>query len=169
MASILLGSRIKVEGFDDVKFVFNSYKIYIECKRPLSADSFKNNIEKACNQLKNKLCGKKDRGIIAISLDNIIGKEEDIMRKILIAENKIALLKREKNLVDNFIKKHQNICYNFNFPKIVGIFFMFNFMSFIKDENIFIERYGITVKGIFETLKDKLLLQKLRKQLDTYI
>jgi len=169
MASILLGSRIKVEGFDDVKFVFNSYKFYIECKRPLSNNNVRDNMNKAYNQLKSKMVDEKDRGIIAISLGNVIGKEENIVDKILISENEIALLKREADLVDSYIKKYRNIWHNFNYLKIIGIFFKFNFMSFLKNENIFIERRGITVKGICETSEDEFLLQKLKKQLDKYI
>jgi len=168
MASLLLVSKIKVEGFDDVKFGFNSYKFYIECKRPLSDSSFKNNMDKAYNQLKNKLQDEKDRGIIAISLDNVIGKEENIISKILIAENKFALLKREADLVDNFVREHRNIWHNFNYPKIVGIFFRFNFMSFLKEENTFTERHGIHVQGLYRTSNDEFILQKLVKQLDKY-
>lgn len=168
MASLLLGSKIKVEGFDDVKFKFNSYKFYIECKRPLSDNSFKNNMDKAYNQLKNKLQDEKDRGIIAISLDSVFGKEENIISKILIAENKFALLKREADLVNNFVRKHQNIWLNFNYPKIVGIFFRFNFMSFLKEENIFTERHGIHVQRLYRASNDEVILQKLVKQLDKY-
>lgn len=169
MASLLLRSKVKVEGFDDVKFAFNSHKFYIECKRPLSNNNIRDNMNKAYNQLKDKLQDEKDRGIIAISLDNVIGKEEDIISKILIAKNKIALLEREKDLVDSYIRKYKIIWQNFDCLKIIGIFFVLNFMSFIKEENIFIERYGVTVNGIFETPKDALLLQKLKKQLDKYI
>lgn len=168
MASLLLVSKIKVEGFDDVKFGFNSYKFCIECKRPLSDNSFKNNIDKAYNQLKNKLQDEKDRGIIAISLDNVIGKEENIISKILIAENKFDLLKREADLVDNFIRKHQNIWHNFNHSNIIGIFFRFNFMSFLKEENILIQRHGLTIKGLYRTFEDDCLLKELGTQLDKF-
>jgi len=168
MASLLLGSKIKVEGFEDVKFKFNSYKFYIECKRPLSNNSTKYNIDKAYSQLKNKLQDEKDRGIIAISLDSVIGKEENIISKILIAENKFALLKRETDLVKKFVRKHQNIWHNFNYPKIIGIFFRFNFMSFLKEENILIQRYGLTIKGLYRTFEDECLLKELGTQLDKY-
>lgn len=168
MVSLLLGSKIKVEGFDDVKFKFNSYKFYIECKRPLSDNSFKNNMDKAYNQLKNKLQDEKDRGIIAISLDSVFGKEENIISKILIAENKFALLKREADLVDNFVRKHQNIWHNFNYPKIVGIFFRFNFMSFLKEENILLQRNGLRVKRLYRTYKNEYLLNELFKKIDKY-
>jgi len=168
MASLLLGSKIEVEGFEDVKFKFNSYKFYIECKRPLSNNSVKDNMDKAYNQLNNKLKDEKDRGIIAISLDNVIGKEENIISKILIAENKFALLKREADLVKNFAIEHQDIWLTFNHPSIIGIFFRFNFMSFLREENILIQRYGLHTKGLYRTSEDEFILQKLVKQLDKY-
>lgn len=168
MASLLLGSKIEVEGFEDVKFKFNSYKFYIECKRPLSNNSVKDNMDKAYNQLNNRLKDEKDRGIIAISLDKVIGKEKNIISKILLAKNKSALLYREANLVDNFAREHQNIWHNFNHPNIIGIFLRFNFMSFLKEENILIQRYGLHTKGLYRTSEDKCLLKELVKQIDTY-
>ncbi|MBA7496708.1 hypothetical protein ES702_07317 [subsurface metagenome] len=168
MASLLLGSKIKVEGFDDVKFKFNSYKFYIECKRPLSNNSVKDNMDKAYNQLKNKLKDEKDRGIIAVSLNKVIGKEENIIGKILLAENKPALLYQEANLIDNFVIEHQNIWHSYSHPNIIGIFFRFNFMSFLKEENILTERHGIHVQGLYRTSNDEFILQKLVKQLDKY-
>ena len=65
--------------------------------------------------------------------------------------------------------RYEIIWQKFDCLKIIGIFFVLNFMSFIKEENIFIERYGVTVNGISETPKNALLLQKLSKQLDKYI
>jgi len=168
MASLLLGSKIKVEGFDDIKFKFNSYKFYIECKRPLSNNSIRDNMDKAYNQLKSKLIDEKDRGIIAISLDNVIGKEENIVDNILIAENKIALLKREADLVDSYIRKYRNIWHNFSYLKIVGIFFRFNFMSSLKEENILTERHGIHVKGLYRTSEDECQLKELVNRIDMY-
>ncbi len=168
MASLLLGSKIKVEGFDDVKFKFNSYKFYIECKRPLSNNSVKDNMDKAYNQLKNKLKDEKDRGIIAVSLNKVIGKEKNIIGKILLAENKPALLYQEANLIDNFVIEHQNIWHSYSHPNIIGIFFRFNFMSFLKEENILTERHGIHVQGLYRTSNDEFILQKLVKQLDKY-
>jgi hypothetical protein len=166
IASLLLGSKIKVEGFDDVKFTFNSYKFYIECKRPLSNNSVKDNMDKAYNQLTNKLKDEKDKGIIAVSLNKVIGKEENIIGKILLAENKAALLYQEANLIDNFVIEHQNIWHSYSHLNIIGIFFRFNFMSFLKEENILIQRYGLHTKGLYRTSEDECLLKELVKQIE---
>ncbi|GAH54163.1 unnamed protein product, partial [marine sediment metagenome] len=57
---------------------------------------------------------------------------------------------------------------NFNHPNIIGIFFRFNFMSFLKEENILLQRYGLHVKRLYRTYKDEYLLNELFKKIDKY-
>jgi hypothetical protein len=50
----------------------------VECKRPFREGRLEENIEKAYGQLRMKLVGPNDRGIIAVAVDKMLGLDRVI-------------------------------------------------------------------------------------------
>ena len=71
----------KIIDFDDVDFIFKKTKFNVQCKRLHSEENIKYNIEKAADQFNRKMRKKANlKGIIALSLDKVAGKEEMMLK-----------------------------------------------------------------------------------------
>jgi hypothetical protein len=73
LAAYLSSAGFELKAFDDVAFEFEGVRYYVECKRPFRAGRLEENIDKAYRQLRTKLVGPNDRGIIAVALDKMLG------------------------------------------------------------------------------------------------
>lgn len=171
LASFLTERGIGVENFDDVQFMFDNYKFHIECKRPFAAKGMKWNSKKAYKQLKKHLIRKNDRGIVAFAVDKVIGKEKDIEDKILITQNKNALLRREDSLINEIIGRYRDLWNKIYIHRdIIGLFLFFKF-KFHPKSGILSQRKGLHLYPLHPDINyypstNRYLFESLGKELN---
>jgi len=121
----------KIIGFDDVDFIFKKTKFNVQCKRLHSEGNIKHNIEKAEGQFYRKM-RKKDnlKGIIALSIDKVVGKEE-MMLKVRSPHEVNPFLSKISNDFLNQYRKIWNSSVNIN---ILGVLLFVHVVATIEEE-----------------------------------
>ncbi len=132
LASAFIKKGIAVIDLDDVQLEYESYKIHIECKRLISKDRIEYNIEKAYEQLQNKLDGNNDRGIIALCLEKL-PKIDD---KYYSADDRKDILKQLSLIGDIFRNNYEHIWKKFINIKIISIILYIKFVSIMKNKQL---------------------------------
>jgi hypothetical protein len=78
LAAYLSSAGFELKAFDDVAFEFEGVRYHVECKRPFREGRLEENIDKAYRQLRMKLAGPNERGMIAVALDKMLGLDRVI-------------------------------------------------------------------------------------------
>lgn len=83
IAAFLLHAGLQVTSFDDVAFEFEGVEFYVECKRLSGKSSVRNNLERACEQVRVRLDksgdAERSRGLVAVSVETLYGLDSSPM------------------------------------------------------------------------------------------
>lgn len=122
LASFLKERNIEIVGLNDINFLFNKFRVIIQCIRPVSETNVEDDILNAYSHL-NKIIKDNERGIIAIAVDKIL----QIDNKILDCKNLTVVTREENKKIDGAKDKFSYVWKNFKNINIVGIFLLIKF------------------------------------------
>jgi len=142
LASKLKNKGINVNGFDDVKFTFESVDFTIECKRIFSDKTVRTNIEKAYEQLKERMnANEKKRGIIALSIEKIFQTDH-----LYFSATEAEVGTRINNYIDSFIKQNkQHFLRTILDIRIIGFFIIQKFIAIIEPQHLLTSGFQVAV------------------------
>ncbi len=121
----------KIKGFDDVDFIFKKTKFNVQCKRLHSESNVKYNIEKAAEQFNKKMRKKENlKGIIALSLDKVTGKEEMILN----AKSPNNVSPFLAKISNDFMNQYRQIWNSFININILGVLLFVHAIAEIDEE-----------------------------------
>lgn len=125
LAAYLSSAGFDLKAFDDVTFEFEGAFYHVECKRPFREGRLEENIDKAYRQLRTKLAGPNDRGIIAVALDKILGLDrvvQEFPTYSAASEFAQAVAKWFRTRVERYQREWVD-------PRVVGFFGVIQFLA----------------------------------------
>lgn len=132
LASKFLAKGFNVINFDDIQFQYNNRIYLIECKRLLSKRNVVHNINKAYDQLTQKITNDNEYGIIALSIDKLL----DIDYKYFQKNSEKEILSELEIISNSFITNNEKYWDRFNNIHIVCIIIFLKFISVYQDDII---------------------------------
>lgn len=114
-AAFFKKAGVEIIGLDDVDFSFEGTIFNIQCKRIFSEKQINKNISKSSKQFTKRMESQANiKGIICLSIDKLIGKEQFVFKAKTINEIKnnlsqpiIEFSSKYKNLWNRFFLKYQ--------------------------------------------------------------
>jgi hypothetical protein len=145
IAAKFSNADIKIIGFDDFDFVLDEHKFNAQCKRIHSIKRIQENVEKAYEQIKQKLKDDEaNKAIICISIDKLTEKD-----------GKILKVKREENIApemikitSDFIESYKKYWQNFIDTRLIATLVYFQAAAIIEDTNLLTRCYQIEIDPI---------------------
>jgi hypothetical protein len=134
------GVKAILDAESDTGISIEGKKIWVECKRIMTADNIESNARKASSQLEvilKKQVGSGHRGIVALDVSKIFNPGD----KIFVSGSDSELLKSIDRMMDQFIKEYSPIwqrVYRRRNRKIIGTIVRFAFMSSSEARNILV-------------------------------
>jgi len=137
LAVLIKSKGIGILNFNDISFNLENAIFNIQCKRPMSTKSLDANVQEAISQafafFKKVDVGIDCRGIIAVSIDKILGFDKD---KIINTPNSVSLENyikmRSKALVDQMGYVWNKI----KDPRILAVFVFFKGVAQVQETNL---------------------------------
>lgn len=167
LAADLSEKGIQPTGFDDLSFRFEGVSFSIQCKRLLgsSRETVKANIDRAYNQLKRNLQSDRDRGLIALAIDKVMGLEGKILR----LEEEADLTTEVHRLVEEFRIKYGHSWWGFIDPRVVGIIIILRFLCYTVKQNVVGPAYYIAFANLASPEAFQASDLELLRSLTTYL
>lgn len=160
LASKLYKRKINIIGFEDIQFLFENHHFYVQCKRLFSKKNVLHNIKSAQKQLIRNINTTNDRGIIALSIDKILGLD-GMMLKV---QNENEIQDKIYSLVNDFIITYNPLWIEDIHPQTVGIILVTKFLTHILDKNLLSSCFFITIVPLCPpTNQDTAMLRHLAK------
>ena len=128
MASQFSAPGIKIIDYDDVDFVFKKNKFNVQCKRIHSSAQVQANIEKAVSQIIKK-SSKGSKGVICLSIDKIVAKEQMILRVSRPEEISPII----GQLTDGFINQYRSLWSSISDDTIIGVIVVLHAVASIEE------------------------------------
>jgi hypothetical protein len=125
LAAHISSAGFDLKGFDDVVFEFEGVRYLVECKRPFREATVEENIDKAYGQLRTKLGGSSDRGIVAIAIDKVLNLDRVVYN--LPTPSSVPMLGRF--IAGEFFSSAKDYQREWIDPRVVGIFAVVRFLS----------------------------------------
>lgn len=123
---------IEPKGFDDHQFDFEGIHFSVQCKRLHSKGRVKDNIEHAYSQLQTNLASDQHRGLIGLSIEKVLGLEN----QILPVANPQTLSSAVHRWIDEFRREHQSVWWSFVDTRVVGILVILRFLCHTLPHNV---------------------------------
>ena len=141
------GLRPRLGGEPDVFFEFEKRRIFVQCKRVLSATGVAKRIGEAAKQLKRDLATSsdpRDCGLIAISISRLVNPGD----KMLAVAAEPDLRRVMNNEIDKVIGRHDRIFRELREPKTAGIIFQMATPAFVEEYGLFTVAQSATIYPI---------------------
>ena len=142
LAADLAAKGLILRGFDDVQFDYKSATIHIECKRLHSVKSVSSNVAGAAGQLSRKMAADRDRGIVALVIDRVLGVD----RKVLGIRGDGQVEKANVELVSHFIDTYRDALQPPVDTRIIGVAFISRFLVYDELRNMMGSSYGFAIQ-----------------------
>jgi len=172
MAAKMNNAGIEVIGFDDIDFILDKEQFNAQCKRIHSIKRIEENVQKAYDQIKNRLKDNENqKAIICISIDKISEKDGKLL-KVKEVNNIAPEMKR---ITYDFIETYKKYWRNFVDIRLIATLVYFQAAAIIEDLNLLTRCHQIEIDQIAipENQQSKefaLILsmgEKLRKAMDS--
>jgi len=169
LAAIFTLKGLEVLDFNDVSFKLDDAICNIQCKRPMSGKSLNGHIKKAVQQGQNffdrEKSGLVPRGIIAISIDKMLGTDKQVIRTLTAH----TLENHVNNKLKEFVEQHNDKWSMIKDHRFLAVFVFMRAVVEVKNPLTFgpIRHIGIDhfLSGSIDQVKDTQRLQLLAKLL----
>lgn len=150
-----------VTSFEDIEFKFECFRVCVQCKRPQSDKSVESNINGAYNQLKSFIFEKDTKGLIAISVEKVLGID-DIDDKFLPTNDENQIGSVIDNHINNFRGRYEWAWKQILNIDVLAILTIMRFISMLEPKRLPTHTYIINViplfcGGIVNSVNDRLL------------
>ncbi len=156
------GFKIVITEDYDIGFEVDGKQIIIECKRPQVDHQVNGNIKGALRQLNSRYTDKKQRGLIALSIDRIINPDF----KSLNVDFPEQLGERLSDIADSFIESNMR---KWQYPqdtRTIGAIIQYGGPSIIKSEKLLTVFSNIIISNVINRPEeDRQLLKMLLERL----
>jgi hypothetical protein len=132
LAANLSSAGLQLLDFDDVEFQFENHSYLVECKRPSQSSRLEHNIEKAYAQVRAKLNGSSDRGIVAVALEKVF----DLDSRIQPAALAISSTDFAKSLAEQFRSRVSKYQTRWVDPRVIGVLAIVRFLYTEREPDI---------------------------------
>jgi hypothetical protein len=140
---LLTAARLIVAGYDidlsteaDIIAHRDGFTIYVECKRPQSADAVNGNLKDALRQLRSRYDMAPDpvkaRGMVALS----ISKAVPVTSQLLRAKNNLTAGVEFQRVVNRFQNEHERRWNNVPEMRTIGLMLDFRTLAILDQENM---------------------------------
>ena len=136
LAARMKARGLNVTGFDDIQFEFLGVPVNVQCKRIKGENAVKRNYKKACSQLTERIKENNGRGLIALSVEKLLGTEEDEW----VLPDKRSLVQQAKTTMDNFIRFYEKEWLSTIDIRVLGVIIDFKYKGVVADHNNLLTR-----------------------------
>jgi len=155
---------IDLTGFDDISFVFQGVTFNVQCKRIHSLNRILKNFHDACRQVTARSKTDLERGLIAFSIEKILGTEKDGWG----VPDERYLRDLAKEEMDSFVKAHYRSWYGSVDTRILGVIVNFEYKAVVKNlGDLLTKGYETVIVSLCQEsslqYKDVHLIQELGK------
>lgn len=161
VAADFIRQGILVTGFEDLKFRFGRSDFSLQCKRPFRPATVERNVRAAYEQLGRDFKSDHDRGLIALSVDKLLGLDG----KLLSIKSGSEIEEEVKRLSWILNQEHGKLWSSFVDTRVIGVLLAFKFLCHnLQNNTIDVAHIRTLIPLVSEkTMQgaDRVLMEKL--------